>query len=383
MVYQHHLSSAQPRDRYAPDGHPIIHISEVGTYKKCRRLWEWSGRNKGNLEPRKLYSPFFVGNALHHCLEQLNSDGTPPHLSLFGFLRNELSVRRHLPLWEFERPKIRKDTTLIRAMLAQYVAWVHQYRGPYNDAELDYLCHEMRFGQVDDTGVDPVGLIPLRAGGQILLPIVYLAGKLDGLARHTPEGLLITEYKSCRSVVERVKLLPHDEQATTYCFAAQEIFGEPVQGVLYTLLRKKEATHPRVLKNGMLSVAQSIDTTPEMYMADIIRHHGLVSKAFIHQHYGEVLESLRTSPEPFVARILVRRTPQQIDAYIRELHQTALEMNDPHTPITATRTWTCPNCLFREPCLARDECDESQVQSILRFEYQERPRITDDLGEEF
>lgn len=347
--------------------HIIVHATDVLTFKRCRRLWDWSSRYRQNYEPVRPVSHFFIGRAFHHCVEQLTSDGIPPRVSLAVFLRDELRPLRAGPLWNLVRPEVREYVRLIKALMDHYTAFVGLQEGPYADVNLDYLAHEMAFG---DGHTDP---IPLRVDGKILDPPVYVGGKFDGLVRHRPTTrYLLPEYKTCRSIVERSKLLPHDEQATFYCYAAQELFGQPVSGVLYTLARKKAPVQPRVLQNGMLSTAKSIDTTVAGYREAIRVHHGVVSEAFIQKHYGEILDHLQHFSEPFVQRVLIKRTPVQIDLFIRELHATALEMFDSKTVMYASREWSCPGCHFRDPCLKRDMGDEDGVQFALQYEYQQR-----------
>lgn len=349
------------------DGRQVVveHISEVMTYKKCRRLYGWSGRSQANLEPKKAYSPFFIGRAVHHCIEQLYSEGTPPYLALSSFLREELRERRQSPLWPIDRETVRKDTKLTRGLLTQYRAWARDYQGQYRDDTLDYLAHELAFG-------DQLEPILLKVDGKPLEPRVAIAGTFDGLVRYKPDGrLLVPEYKTCRSVKERTALLPHDEQASTYCYAAQEWFGQPVAGVLYTLICKKVASTPAVTQTGLLSRNKNIDTTPEMYLRAIYAHHGQVSDRFIEDNYGGILDDLRQR-DPLIARLVVERTQTQIDLWVRELHATILEMADANRYPTATRTWTCPSCFFRDPCLKADVGDTEGVEIVLDLEYQQR-----------
>lgn len=343
----------------------VEHISEVMTYKKCRRLYHWSGRDRDNLEPRRAYSPFFIGRAVHHCIEQLYSEGTPPYLALSKFLREELQERRKSVLWPIDREVVRKDTKLIKGLLTQYRAWAREYQGPYRDENLDYLAHELEFG----SQLEP---ILLKVDGKPLEPWVAIAGTFDGLVRLKSDGrLLVPEYKTCRSVKERTALLPHDEQASTYAYAAQEWFGEPVAGILYTLICKKVAVKPAVTQTGLLSRNKNIDTTPEMYLRAIYQHHGQVSDRFVEENYGGILEDLRIR-DPLIARLVIERSPQQIDLWVRELHATILEMVDDSKFPYATRTWTCPRCFFSDPCKKVDAGDTDGAALVLELEYQKR-----------
>lgn len=364
---------------------PTIHITDVMAYKACRRAWYWGSRYQSALEPIRPHSPFFIGRAVHYVVEQLRSAGTEPIDALAAFLRTELkryafvdvpaepmrrSASGHLrnPDWEVTSIHIRKDIALIRSLIECYMVYSRKAKGPFADIHLDSLAHEMKFGEGGD-----FPSVRLSVGGIPLEPAVYLAGTLDGLSRLRRDGTIwIEEYKTCRDIDERAALLQHDEQATAYCFAAGQLMGQPVKGVIYTLMRKKIPTQPKVLANGKLSVAKAIDTTPEVFRKAIYNHHGDVSEDFIERNYGRILQEIRDFNEPFVSRVAIERSPEQIDAYIRELHQTAVEMYSPTTPLYANRTFSCPGCPFRQPCLALDRGESNRLDVLLKSAYRLR-----------
>lgn len=57
-----------------------IHTSDRGTFKQCRRRWNWSSPTRLNLVPKPsvygLYVPFWFGTGIHHALERFYN----PHL---------------------------------------------------------------------------------------------------------------------------------------------------------------------------------------------------------------------------------------------------------------------------------------------------------------
>jgi len=360
----------------------VVHISDVTSFKACRRKYAWSSRYHDNLEPKRPYAPFFTGSAVHHVIEELRSDGTAPLTSLAVYLRQQLvTMRGDKPMWLVERPAIRQQVKLIRSMIEQYVAWTKGNRGPFADINMESLAHECTFGPPSDVssgdnsrGEKDFPGVLLKVDGKVLWPPVMLAGKFDGLERRKDDGSTwLAEYKTCRSVPERAKLLQHDEQATAYVYAAGQLMGEPVAGIVYTLIRKKIPATPKILKNGHLSSAVNIDTTVHEFRKAIKRHYGpQVSESFVQKQFGEVLANLAAFGEPFVARVAIERTQKQLDLFVKELHQTVLEMYDPQTAMYANRTWSCPGCWFRQPCLARDAGDSMREELLLTSEF--RPR---------
>lgn len=368
-----------------------VHVTDVLAYKACRRAWHWGSRYRTALEPRKPHGPFFIGKAVHYVIEQLRSEGVSTTDALAQFLQAEVPryafvqepsvdpstqyavtgtrLKYRHPDWDTVGPEIRGYVRMIKALIRAYLSFSRQTKSPFADSQLETLAHEMKFGEDGE-----LPAVPLKIKGEILQPIVYLAGTLDGMERVRQNGSVwISEYKTCRDIDERAKLLQHDEQATCYVYAAGELFGRPVSGVIYTLLRKKIPGRPTILKNGLLSVAKSLDTTYDMYLAEIRRHHGEdVGQDFIKRHYGEMLQYLRDFGEPYVARVAITRPQEQVDNYIRELHQTALEMHDPRTPLYANRTFSCPGCHFRQPCLALDRAEYDRMHTLLHTTYRTR-----------
>lgn len=348
----------------------IVHISDVLAFKACRRAWNYSSRLGHNLTPKAAYSPFFIGSGVHHAIEYLISDGIAPTTSIAQYLKPVLAERKKDPMWRDELPTVRADVQLMHALMNQYQAWSKENKGPFADSNLDYIAHEVRFDEGPDADWPAVRL---EVDGVPLQPEVWLAGRFDGLARRRSDGSIwLIEHKTCRSIQERAKLLQHDEQATAYAYAASMLFEEPVTGVIYTLLRKKAAAVPRVVRGGGLSLNKQIDTSTAVYRRTIREIHPTWSEKQIQAVYGEVLQYIEDFNEPFVSRVAIKRTQSQIDAYIRELHATAVDMWSDDTVRYANRTWTCPRCIFRAPCLARDQGDMVGESQIIQLQYTQR-----------
>jgi hypothetical protein len=290
-----------------------------------------------------------------------------------------------------ERPAIRNQVKLIRSMMDQYMTWSRNNRGPFSDSNMEALAHECTFGPDSDpvSGAtdspdgtrekDFPGVLLKGANGKVLWPPVMLAGKFDGLERRKSDGTLwLAEYKTCRGIEERAALLQHDEQATAYVYAASQLFGEPVAGIVYTLLRKKAPSTPEVLKSGHLSSNKNIDTTVAEFRRAIRKHYGPgFTEPMIQKQFGEVLANLAAFGKPFVARVAIERTATQMELFVEELHATVVEMSDPRTQMYANRTWACPGCMFRQPCIARDMGQEERVDLLISNEFRQRDGLFD------
>ena len=331
-----------------------IHVSDMQAFLQCRRKWNWSSALRSNLTPIEMYEPFVVGRMVHFCLEQMTGYGVTVPTALGSFLKQEVArmTAAHqgalFPgrfLWEGERNQLREYTIFVRRLMEHYRLWLASYRGPFQESDLEYLSTEKIF------------LVPLRTGEGSQESDLWFEGRLDGLVRHKKDGSLwIAEYKTARSIKERLGMLPYEMQASAYCVAAEQMLGEPVAGVLYTLFRKKLPSSPEVLRSGMLSQNKAIDTTYEHYLACIRRHHGqAATKTFILTHYGPFLQQLRGRAEDskyaFFQRVAIRRTPGQLAQFTKEFWQVARQMADAEVPIYASPGYHCAFCSFKEPCL--------------------------------
>jgi hypothetical protein len=258
-----------------------------------------------------------------------------------------------------------EQITLIEGMLEHYVLWVSSNRDQlWSDDNLEFISLETEFS------------VPLLTPTGRRSNRVYLAGRFDGLVRRKDNGTYwIWETKTAAAPKRLQATLDNSEQSGAYIYAAQQLIGENISGVLYNILRKKVPALPRVLKNGTLSQAQDQDTTPALYLDAIKEQHPDEAQdpQWIMDNYGAFLQALmdRQSEKPFFLRIPIRRTSQEIGRMSERIWQVALEMTRPSTACYTNASWTtCGNCRFKGPCLAWEA--GADVETILSREY--RPR---------
>jgi CRISPR/Cas system-associated exonuclease Cas4 (RecB family) len=337
-----------------------IHISDVLTFKQCRRRWDWASPLRAGLEPRKPYAPFFTGRMLHHVMEhgvaaQDNMEGV-----VEAFLADE-RAKMGDKLWAFEKESIDEQRSLVVGMAEHYQNWAHRQTGPFADSNLEFIELEQNFS------------VPLYNPRGAKSNRIILEGRFDGIVRRKDDGSIwIWEIKTCRSIPERERQLVNDEQATAYTYAARHIYGaDKVGGIIYTLMRKKAPPFPAVLDNGFLSKniqGHSVDS----YFLAIKRHHGRnATREFVAQHYGDVLGKLFTKgdrEEEYFKRVVVSRNEAEIATIMQDLWVVGLEMARPTPPIYYHAGWHCGYCLFREPCLAKNAGRD--YQEMLRHDYQ-------------
>lgn len=340
-----------------------IHISDVRTFKSCRRKWDWASPLRRNLEPSVPYMPFFSGRAMHYCLEHYYQNSTPLLHSLGLFLANE---RRQMgDLWPQEEVKVQEQIDLLVAMLQHYEQWVqhmHVDESKWADENLEFIALETPFS------------VRIRNPEGRTSNKIYLAGRMDGVVRvKSDNSVWIWENKTTRSIKELTRSLANDPQTGAYIYAARELWDVHPQGVIYNMLRKKAPTQPAVMQNGLLTRRADIDTTVQAYVAAVKAHHPDWTRETIEEMYGEIIHTLLEKGNTFFARIPIRRTQWEIDNLARDLWTVGLEMTHPRVPLYPNESWlNCNFCPFRAPCLTYNAGGD--VEFLLENEFQRRTK---------
>lgn len=343
-----------------------VHISDIRTFRSCRRRWNWSSRLRQNLERIVPYAPFFTGKAIHAALEFYYQDAATFEETLDKYLQEEWKNVESLgTLWPMEVEKIEEQIELIYGLLDHYRVWAAWNERRFGDSNLEFLHMEYPWELPMPDWPEDAGEAPI------------LAGRFDGVVRQRSTGAIwIYETKTTRSIEQFLNTLPLDEQCTLYTWAAKQVWGaENVGGVLYNLIRKKPPQRPSVLRSGELSKAKSIDTTHFYYMTVIKEHFPDWSDETIEDQYGEVLEALRPNEFKFFLRNPVVRSDEEIAITMDGLRRTALEMLNREVSIYPSPSWsTCSFCTFKSACLALSQGSDYQV--LLDAEYQVRESAT-------
>lgn len=340
-----------------------IHVSDLRSFKQCRRKWNWSSMLRMGLEPQRPYAPFFTGRAVHHCLEHYYSNKHVPfEKSLEQFLDIELKhMQESGALWQAERETIDEQIELIRGITSHYKQWVsYTADTPWGDNNLEFIAMEVKFH------------VPLYSPTGGRSSKVDLGGRFDGLVRRKDNGTYwIWEAKTTRSINELERSLVNDEQAGAYMLAAEQMFNVKVSGVLYNIMRKKIPSKPSVLQNGTLSKNKSIDTTAYAYMDAAVKQHPDWTKQQILIEYEEILDILLNKGNDFFRRVGIYRTANELKQIQKDLWSVGLEMTRSNVAIYPSPSWmNCNFCHFRAPCLAMNA--GSDVDLILAQEYQPR-----------
>jgi hypothetical protein len=328
-----------------------IHITDVNAFKQCRRAWNWSSSLRANLAPKERYQPYYLGTLVHFGLEMKYRFNTPANQAIYSYLEAATSFEVPYDQIIASVPPAELDTiNLATGMLNHYALWQQYDQTWLADAEFDFIAPEQDFKRV-------LWKNTRRA--------IYHAGRYDGIVLHRATGkYYLWEIKTTRSLSERTKQLTFDAQTDTYLLAAQEVLDKPIEGIIYTLLRKKLPENPKVLANNMLSTNVRVDTTPEHFLDFANTHHAHLAldarKATIATNYSDVIQGLLNQPNKYFARILVQRSQRALEISSTELKQVAQAMIDRRTPIYASDGPHCLYCSFRVPCTMMRNGDDYQ-----------------------
>ncbi len=322
-----------------------IHISDVRQFKACRQRWHFSSPLRLNLAPRKAQTYFLFGRLVHDALEQYYNNRKPEAVLNFyerSMIEELKTLHRLMPSFvgSVEDQRLRAELEKGKYVVQHYMTWA----ADVDDFEM--VHPERKFQEIELPGTD-----------------IVISGRFDGIIRRKNGALWLKEFKTAISLPSDFSFLLLDEQASLYLWAANQMFDEPVKGVLYTYLKKKAPAIPKPLKRGGLSKARSIDTTAQVYY-NALMHYDLDP-----QDYIEILRHLATKPNNFFKRHQVRRSKQELDIFIERFIATAQEMLNTDIPIyPSPNMMECNRCSFFGACSV-GASNPGMQDSILKTEY--------------
>jgi len=373
---------------------PAVHISEIKAYLRCILAWYWSApppRGHG-LEPIVARPALGFGRLNHEAL-QVGYDTGAPFAEVFKDLAQKALVK--MPETSEFLTETQEQVSLGVAMLEGYQDWA-----AVKDANVRFLATETKWRGVR------LGRIPLE-------------GRFDAIIER-PDGLWVLDFKTTKFTT--TEWTQQDLQATGYVYAARQLYGKDVRGIIFRfLLKKKPRTYNElILKDGTptrrkglsglttlreYSLALAVATLQDLAKNDeVFRGQARVFSDAPLDHYAALLDgaqhdkpwysqfkeaytqgqrlyfhqlqSLR-GPSHYFWEVEEFRTDEQIRMCIKHvLHPAAKRI------VSRSRgKWigptglgaafaVCGNCSFKEPCkLAKAGAN---YRETLRTEYQLR-----------
>lgn len=344
-----------------------ISISSIKAFKKCRRQFEFSSSTRLNLEPTEPSLPFFTGSVIHTALEGYYGFGMDITAALEAAITIERARLREIGVHSGYDDQLNEQIVFCQQMIAHYKQWVD---GKIH-ATLDFSDQNLEFISVEEAFTVP---FYTRSGRKSTY--VNFNGRFDGIVRHIPTGdLYLWEIKTSSRPAELIATLDNDEQAGSYIYAASEMIGQPIAGVIYNILWKKNPTQAKRVTGG-LTLDKRLSTSFDAYLAAIRVEHPEWEDDQILARYGERLSALRLENK-FFQRIIIRRTETELTNLMGNLYEAGKEALRESTPMYPTPAFnTCKWCRFKVPCLQMEAGIDPKPYLVENFKVREKRILT-------
>lgn len=258
-----------------------ISNSKVNTWRKCHRAFYYKYVMK--LRPKKKGIALRRGSIIHECIEAYDS-GKSWRKPFRAFSK------------QFYKETLQEEIVENGDIPRMVEELMENYQALYENDGLTYLGNEVHFE------------LPLMPG-------VVIEGYLDALVEDEKGSVWPKETKTYKKNPD-YDFLMLNTQSALYTWAVQELGYQP-KGTLWDIIRAKEPSRPRFLKNGGLS-KKTIDSTPYT-IEKAIREAGLDP-----QSYQDLLR--KVSFENYFRRYPVRVNPTVVKGIMDDFKSTAKEI---------------------------------------------------------
>lgn len=389
-----------------------IHNSDRNSFKRCRRYWDWNSPARQNLILRAdihgVSIPLWFGTGIHYCLEQYYNPGlqrdpveswrtwfdiqwrggivtedwldkiydlkpqavesqTPTGLLMYADAGSPSQLYKVRGLEDIIPDPDHNTFDDLFILGTQMMDFYKEYAEKNDDFTVLMVEHDFSVPIWDYEKNTILRMIDTRTDspnyGKELE--VHSRGRQDGIKVNNANGRLgIIDHKTAAKVGEDYFLkLENDEQCTNYLYAAQVEAayydlphkGQPLEDIIYNVMRKAYPKNPTELQNGSFSVARETESTTYDILTNwISRNMPGVPLNLKQQAYVAYLKEV--GDEQFIIRRNVRRNKHQILNAGYRVYLEALDMlSNPSIYPNISNDWLCLNCQLRGPCLAKED----------------------------
>ncbi len=321
-----------------------ISYSEVDTYRRCQKRWEY--RYKKKIKRVRKFARMFKGTILHEMLNAL--------------IKHRMNKKYVGPdPWD-----------VLAEYETKYATYFEEEKDEHGDIPGD--CGKIFEGYMRKWRKDPL----TYEGSEVSVYFdisdkLRFVGFIDKIAVDKQKRRWITDHKFVATIPtanDRFSEL----QLLLYVWAWNKTHkDQPLDGVLWDYARSKAPTEPALLKSGELSQRKDLDCDPYTYR-QAIRKNKLNP-----DDYVDMLEHLEGKEDSFYERV---HLPKPSDLMIKEITddflQTAREIQVKRGKGKEARCthsmspFNCNTCEFRSLCEA--EVRGHDTDFIIKSEYQPR-----------
>ena len=373
-----------------------VHNSDRGSFRRCRRYFDWSSPTRNNLSLRAdlngINTDLWFGTGIHWALEQyynpgLKRDPVEAFKTWFsiqwqgGIVTEEWLDRIH----DLEPVDNHDGTWLARGLEDVLpdpdgevydglynlgVAMMEGYKliaAKHDGFEVLVAEHDFSIPIWDFTNDCILKAVDLREQspnyGKLLE--VHNRGRMDAIYAKPSGRIGILDHKTSSRIDEEFfEKLETDEQCTSYLYAGEveakfyklPYAGEAMEECIYNVLRKAAPKPPTMVRGGLFSVNRNEESaTYEMLMA-FMQEHDIDYDSLPEKHKGYVSWLRDVGDEQFYVRKFVRRNKAQLQNAGKRLYLEAMDMLDANLRIypNLSNSYKCLRCAFRSPCLAKE-----------------------------
>lgn len=358
----------------------VISNSDVRSFKRCRRKWDYLSPLRRNLKTKKVVARLSFGRGIHVALSDyyalLNENKHILQVLLNSFekwYKKEILRLEELGVLEEQEEELLELYELGKSMLTSYQPWA-AIEDSKSFTKVLYNEKRIEIPLLDYNGKRTCGRYSFKA---------------DLIVEDSDGFYWLVDHKTIATA--NIPSLELDEQAVSYLYGTQRKFGIKLEGFIFNFLLKKIPAVPQVLKNGELS-KKKLTTTYEVFRDTIEKHYETEGKTEIERDeifapFVEILDELQGQANPFFTRIKVYKSQAEIQEIGNRLYDEYLEMRNPKIKIYPNPTrdciWDCP---LRTLCIV--ENDAGDLKSLIEdtFETKEEDNaliiIPEDYEEE-
>lgn len=330
-----------------------IHTHDRIGFKRCRRKWFFESELCRHVVPKGVLNVnTWYGTGFHFVLEDYH-----------GYRRFESPTKAfyaYLDAWES-----------LTELSPEALALADLSPGMFNHYTEEWLPRRAEYKTLWINGVPQVEVnfriyIP-ELSEYAGVPVWYV-GTLDRVVVDLMGVLYVMEYKTAAKF--DIAKLETDPQINSYCWAGQELYGRPIQGMVYLQFVKAVPQEPRILKNGDISTAMDQKTTYTKYLRALQDRYGV--NASFPEGNVNFLNKLSTAESPegdaFIRQDVVVRNKFNRAMEYRKILAEGYDMLNPRLQCYPNSTRDCTwDCEYRDLCIMID--DGSDWEGLLAQEY--------------
>ena len=313
----------------------IFTNSELSNYQHCPQKW-WFNYNQ-LLSPNYPKDCLVFGILIHECLDMYYSKNKDIK-AVLGYIKDTIMEQIDQCSDEVKIQSYGEMLNLAQSMLQMY----HQFAIINDDFEVI---------ESENSHIVPVVTNTGRASNAFDYKF-----RLDQLVKRKDQ-LWIHEFKTALMIDKNyISNLMLDEQMSRYIWAMEKHLNKKIEGVIYSVLRKKIPVKPEILKKGGLSLRKDIDTTYDIYL------NAIKEKNLEIDPYRQMLAILHNKGNTFVMREMVLRNQREKNECEERLYTLCKTLN------TDAPVYKCPDrdctwkCDYRSLCIE----DTPEARSLFK-----------------